>query len=87
MLMQSPAVEARKLLVDEKITACVKQMSLQGVVCKVLNRKKNSLVKHSAFLKKICSQHLNFVLQVSYCFLMLQIGPQPTFSECIVFFL
>jgi len=62
MLMQSPAVVARKLLVDEKITACVKQMCLQGVVCKISNRKKNSLVKHSVFLKKICGQHLNFVL-------------------------
>ena len=38
--MQSPAVVARKLLVDERITACVKQMCLQGVVFKVSYRKK-----------------------------------------------
>ena len=38
--MQSPAVVARKLLVDEGITACVKQMCLQGVVLKFHIEKK-----------------------------------------------
>ena len=28
-----------KLLADDKITACVKQICLLGVICKVLNRK------------------------------------------------
>jgi len=42
MLLQSMAIVAKKLPVDEKITACVKQMCLQGVVCKVSNRKKLS---------------------------------------------
>ena len=32
MLMQSPAAVARKLLVDEKITACVKQNVSPGVM-------------------------------------------------------
>ena len=32
MLLQSAAIVAKKLLVDEKITACVKQICLQDVV-------------------------------------------------------
>ena len=50
--MQSPAVGARKLLVHKKITACVKQMCLHGVVCKVLNRKKKKAGETICFLKK-----------------------------------
>ena len=30
---------AKKLLVDDKITACVKQICLLGFICKVFNRK------------------------------------------------
>ena len=30
---------AKKLLVDEKTRACVKQLCLLGVICKVSNRK------------------------------------------------
>ena len=56
MFMQSPAAVARKLLVDEKITACVKQ-NVSGVLYLKFQIEKNSLVKHSAFLKKICTQH------------------------------
>ena len=37
--MQSAAIGAKKLLVDDKITACVKEIDLLGVVRKVLNRK------------------------------------------------
>ena len=38
--MQSTATEVKKLLVDDKITACVKEISLMGVnVCKVSNRR------------------------------------------------
>ena len=55
--MQSPAVVARKLLVHEKITACVKQVCLQGVVCKVSNRKKkgwrNNLFSQKRFAVNI----------------------------------
>ena len=39
MLLQSGAKVVKKLLVDDKITACVKEICLLGVVCKVLNRK------------------------------------------------
>ena len=39
MLLQSVAIGAKKLLVDDKITACVKEIYLLDVVCKVLNRK------------------------------------------------
>ena len=39
MLLQSAAIGAKKLLVDDKIIACVKEICLLGVVCKVSNRK------------------------------------------------
>ena len=38
-LLQSVAIVTKKLLVDDKITACVKEISLLGVLCKVSNRK------------------------------------------------
>ena len=37
MLLQSEAMVAKKLLVDDKITASVKQICLLGVICKVAN--------------------------------------------------
>ena len=37
MLLQSKAMVAKKLLVDDKITACVKQICLPRVICKVAN--------------------------------------------------
>ena len=39
MLLQSAAIGAKKLLVDDKITLCVKEICLLGVVCKVSNIK------------------------------------------------
>ena len=83
MLLQSVVIVARKLLVDEKITACVKYAS--RVLYVKFQKGKIWLVKHFSFLKNVCYQHLNVVLQVTYCFFYkLLIGPQPTFSECIV---
>ena len=49
MLLQSAAMVAKKLPVDDKIAACVKQICLLGVF---------------AFLKNGCYQYLNFVLRV-----------------------
>ena len=66
MLLQSVAIVARKLLVDEKITVCVKQICLQGVVKFQIG--KSCLVKHFAFLKNVCYQHLNVLLRVTYGF-------------------
>ena len=37
MLLQSEAMVAKKLLVDDKITACIKQICLLSVICKVAN--------------------------------------------------
>ena len=37
--MMKAQLVATKLLVDDKITACVKQICLLGVICKVSNRK------------------------------------------------
>ena len=65
--LQSGAIVVKKLLVDDKITACVKQICLVGAICKVSN-KKHCLVKHSAFLKNIRYQYFNFVLRINYCF-------------------
>ena len=58
-------MQAKKLLVDDKITACV----IKEYVSWVLYGKhieKHYLVKHFAFLKnvKICP-----VFQITYCFL------------------
>ena len=52
MLLQSAAMVAKKLPVDDKITACDKHMS-PGCF---------------AFLKNVCYQYLNFVLRVTCCF-------------------
>ena len=67
MLLQSAAVGLKKLLVDDKITACVKEICLLGVVCKVLNRKTLS-VETFCFPEKRLLSILNFVLRVTYCF-------------------
>ena len=82
MLLQSVTTVARKLLVDEKITVCVKQICLQRVVCKgkrqlsgetfcLLEKRLLSTSKHCA------SSNLLFFYKLLIC-------PQPTFSECIV---
>ena len=78
MSSQSGAIVAKKLLVDDKITACVKQIRLVGVIWKVSNKNYYLVkVKHFAFLKNVCYQYFNFVLQVTYCFFYEQlIGPR-----------
>ena len=38
MLLQGLAMVAKKLLVDDKITACVKQTCFLGIIYKVSNR-------------------------------------------------
>ena len=66
MSLQSGAIVAKKLLVDDKITTCVK-----------VSNKNYYLVKHFAFLKNVCYRYFNFVLQVTYCFFYEQlIGPR-----------
>ena len=78
---------AKKLLVDDKIQACVKQICLLAVVCNVSKRKTFSgksfcfLEKRILSIFKLCTSS-NLLL-----FYELLIGPQPTFSECIVIFL
>ena len=67
MLLQSAAIGAKKLLVDDKIIACVKEICLLGVVCKVLNRKTLS-VETLYFPEKRLLLILNFVPRVTYCF-------------------
>ena len=39
MLLQSTAMVAKKLLVNDKMTTYIKQICLLGVICKVSNRK------------------------------------------------
>ena len=84
MLLQSVAIVARKLLVDEKITVCVKQICLQGVLCKVSNRKKLSGETFCLFEKRLLSTFKRFASSSLWFFYKLLIGPQSTFSECIV---
>ena len=63
MLLQNTAIVAKKLLVDEKITACVKQICLQGVVCKVSKIKTLSGERFGFVKKRLLHQHLNVVLR------------------------
>ena len=44
---------AKKLLGDDKITACVKQIRLRGLY-ETFRIEKHSLVKHSDFLINVC---------------------------------
>ena len=71
MLLQSAAMVAKKLPVDDKITACVKHVS--WLFC-FLEKRLLSIFKFCA-----SSNLLFFYEQL--------IGPQPTFLECIVTFL
>ena len=62
----------KKLLVDDKITACVKKiymyiLFLLGVICKAWNRK--TLSGEALLLSNACYQFSTFVLQVTSCFL------------------
>ena len=53
ILLQRAAMVAKKLLGDDKITACVKQIRLRGLYEK-FRIEKHSLVKHSDFLINVC---------------------------------
>ena len=66
---------AKKLLVEDKITAWVKQVCLLG---KVSNRK-TLFGETFCFLEKRSLSIFNCVLRVTYCFLTrgMLIGPQP----------
>ena len=58
------AMVVKKLLVDNKIAACVKHtVYLLGVTVRIkFQIYKNCLVKHFALLKNVCNQYLNFVI-------------------------
>ena len=60
-LLQRVAIVVKKLPLDDKIAACVKEICLLGVVCKVLNRKTLS-VETFCFPEKRLLSILNFVL-------------------------
>ena len=68
MLFQSAAVVPKKLLVVDKMPACVKQKFHLDVICKVSNTETLSFKKHFAFWKNVCYHCLNLVLRVTYCF-------------------
>ena len=70
-----PAMVAKKLLVEDKITAWVKQVCLLG---KVSNRE-TLFGETFCFLEKGSLSIFNFVLRVTCCFLTrgMLIGPQP----------
>ena len=85
--MQNAAMVAKKLLVDDKIAACVKQMHLLGVMCKVSNIKTLS-GETFHFLKKCLLSIFKSCASSTllFCYELL-IGSQATFLECIVIFL
>ena len=53
MLLQSVVMLTTKFLLDDKITACVKQTCLLGVICKVSDRKALTNEKFCS-LRNIC---------------------------------
>ena len=60
------------MLVDDKITACVKEIDLLGVVCKVLNRKTLSgetfcFPEKSLLYKLLIGQQPTFLV-LMYCY-------------------
>ena len=69
LIFQSVAMVAKKLLVDDKRIACVKQICLLGVICKVSNRKALS-GETFCFLEKHLLSVFNFCVSSNYCFLM-----------------
>ena len=73
----------KKLLVNDEITACVKQICLLGVICKNSN-KKYCLVKHFAFLKNVCYQFQIFP-ELTSVFNELLIGPQQLSWNVLLF--
>ena len=76
-LLQSAAMVATKLLVDDKITARHKQIYFLGVIFKV-SKEKHWLVKHFALLKNVCYQYLNFVLRANNLLVFLRTADWPT---------
>ena len=62
MCLQSATMVEKKLLVNDKITACVNQICLLGVICKI-RIEKYCLVKHFAFLN-VCYQFSDFSLNL-----------------------
>ena len=71
MLLQSTEIAAKKLLVDDKITVCVKDICLLGVVCKVSNGK--TLYGHTFYFpEKRLLLIFNFVLRVTCFFFFLR---------------
>ena len=59
MLLQGAAMRATKFLVYNKITACVKQICVLGVICRVLDRKTLSN-ENVCFVGNACYQLLLF---------------------------
>ena len=55
MLFQSLAMVVMKLLVDDKIPACVKQKFPLGVICKVLNTQTSSFETFCLLEKSLLS--------------------------------
>ena len=57
MLLQNAALLATKFLVYYKITACIKQIYLLGVTCRLSDRKKLSK-ENVSFEGNVCYQYL-----------------------------
>ena len=75
----------KKLLVNDKITACVKQICLLGVIYKNSNRKMLS-GEAFCFLERLLSI-FRFLSGTYQCFQRAANLSTTTFLECIVIFL
>ena len=85
--MQSAAIVAKKLLVDDKITACVKQIFSLVTYVK-FGIEKTLSAETFCFLEKRLLPIFKFRPSSNLLsFYEMLIGPQPTFLECAVIFL
>ena len=78
MILLSAAIVATKLLVDDQITACVKEICLMGVVYKVSYRKTLSGEKFYFTEKRLLSM-LNFCASSNLSF-FLRVADWPTIN-------
>ena len=84
-MLSLSAAEAKKLLIDDKITACVKQICLVDVVCKVSNRKALSC-ETLYFSEKHLPSTLYFVLRATSCFFTsCWLAPNQLFWNVLLF--
>ena len=86
MLPERKEIGAKKLLVEDKIknTACVKEICLMGVVCKVLNRKRLEFLNILLSLIMFAICNTKFCVSSNLLFFLTSCQ-QPTVMNVLLF--